>query len=221
MDFNISEFTERLRELMYNHFPALVDRGRNPSGSFKHGNYNEQIKDVAFKRNPTITADENTLIFDIGNEYAEEHYPYYHILEDSPYIRKRYQGTEKTKGSQAKVEKLSERNYSFPTWNGKTFTQEYKRNVRGQRNRIGKVSHWATDYAGNKIFINRDSSSYLNEHYQYIEKMLNGIVLDQLALEFNLKRARTENTGLAEELAMEWGEEVEVVLNAFGLTEED
>ena len=34
------------------------------------------------------------LIFDIGNEYAEREYPYYHILEDAPVIRKKGKGTE-------------------------------------------------------------------------------------------------------------------------------
>lgn len=215
MEFTISSFTERLREMMYNHFPSLIDRGRNPNGSFKHGEYNEQIKDVAFKNNQTIMVDENQYTFDIGNEYAEEHYPYYHILEDAPYIRKRNQGTAKTRGSQAKVEKLGDRNYSFPTWNGKTFTQEYRRNVRGKRNRLSQVSHWVTDYKGDKVFINRESNSYLNEHYQYIERMFNDIILDAIALEFGLKRARTEKTGLEEELAMEWGEDVSTVLDIF------
>lgn len=215
MEFTISDFAKRLREMMYAQFPSLPDRGRNANGSFKHGQYNQQIKDVAFKNNPTIMVNESEYTFDIGNEYAEEHYPYYHILEDAPYIRKRNRGTAKTRGSQAKVEKLSDRNYSFPTWNGKTFTQEYRRNVRGKRNRIGKVSHWATDYNGNKFFINRESNSYLNEHYQYIERMFNDIILDALALEFGLKRARTEITGLEEELAMEWGEDVSTVLDIF------
>lgn len=205
---------------MYLRFPNLKERGFNPNGSHKHGDYNEEIRDVAFKNNPTIMVSENEYTFDIGNEYSEEHYPYYHILEDAPYIRKRNQATAKTRGSQAKVEKLGDRNYSFPTWNGKTFTQEYRRNVRGKRSRLGKVSHWTTDYNGDKIFINRESNSYLNEHYQYIEKMLNNTILDQVALEFGLKRGRTENTGLEEELAMEWGEDVSTILDIFRSFEE-
>ena len=220
MEFNLRSFVARLRNLMYDHFPNLKDRGRNPNGTFKHGQYNEQIRDVAFKNNPTISSMENQYTFDIGNEYSEEHYPYYHILEDAPYIRKRDRGTSKTRGSQAKVEKLADRNYSFPTWNGKTFTQEYRKNIRGKRNRIGKVSHWATDYNGEKIFINRESNSYLNEHYQYVERMLNDSILDTLAFEFNLKRARTEITGLEEELAMEWGESVSTILDIFNSFED-
>ena len=215
MDFVLGSFVDRLRELMYNRFPYLPDRGRNPNGTFKHGQYNEQIRDVAFKNNPTYSLSPNQFSFDIGNEYSEEHYPYYHILEDSPYIRKRDRGTRKTRGSQAKVEKLADRNYSFPTWNGKTFVQEYRKNIRGQRNRLGKVSRWSTDNNGEKIFINRESNSYLNEYYQYIERMLNDSILDTLAFEFNLKRARTEITGLEEELAMEWGESVSTILDIF------
>ena len=88
MDFVLGSFVDRLRELMYNRFPYLPDRGKNPNGTFKHGQYNEQIRDVAFKNNPTISLSPNQFSFDIGNEYSEEHYPYYHILEDAPYIRK-------------------------------------------------------------------------------------------------------------------------------------
>ena len=214
-EFNITSFVVSLRERMYNHFPNLKDRGRNPNGSFKHGQYNEEIRNVAFKNNPTIIVDENTQSFDIGNEYSEEHYPYYHILEDAPYIRKRDRSTAKTRGSQAKVESLKDRNYSFPTWNGKTFTQEYRRNVRGKRNRIDKVSHWITDSSGNKKFINREADSYLNEHYQYIERMLNEHIIDEIAVEFGLKPLRVQKTGLEEELAMEWGEDVSTILDIF------
>lgn len=199
---------------MYNRFPNLKERGFNNNGSHKHGQYSEEIRDVAFKNNITVMVNEDQYTFDIGNEYAEEHYPYYHILEDSPYIRKRNRGTAKTRGSQAKVEKLSERNYNFPQWNGKTFVYEYRRNVRGKRNRTDKVSHWITNNKGEKEFINRESNSYLNEHYQYIEKMLD-IITQELATEFGLKLKRVEKTGLEEELAMEWGESVETVMDIF------
>lgn len=201
-EFNIVSFTERLREMMYNYFPFLPKRGVNASGTPKHKDYNEEIRNVAFKNNPTIMVDENQYTFEIGNEYSEEHYPYYHILQNTPYIRKRNKGTKKTRGSQANVE-VGKRDYEFVTWNGKTFTKEYTRNVRGKRQRINKVSHWATDYKGNRIFINRESNSYLNEHYNFINKMLNDIILDNLAIEFNLKKGRTVNEGLGEE----WGEQ--------------
>ena len=218
-EFEITSFTQSLRDMMYNLFPNLKDRGRNPNGSFKHGGtftppYNEEIRDVAFKNNPTIKVTENQFTFDIGNEYAEEHYPYYHILEDAPYIHKRYKGTDKSKGSQAKVEKKADRNYSFPMWNGKTFVKEYQKNVRGSRNRIDKVSHYITNSRGQKEFVNRGATEYLNEHYQYIEKMLNTIV-PNIAAEYNLKKARVEKTGLEEELAMEWGVDVPTIMDIF------
>lgn len=213
-EFTITLFTQTLRDKMYNRFPNLKGRGFNNNGSPKHGQYNEEIRDVAFKRNQTIIASENEYTFDIGNEYAEEHYPYYHILEDSPYIRKRDRGTTKTRGSQAKVEKLGERNYSFPQWNGKTFVYEYRRNIRGSRNRLDKVSHWTINSKGEREFINRESNSYENVHYQYIERMLE-IITKELANEFDMKLARVEKTGLEEELAMEWGESVDTIMDIF------
>lgn len=220
IEYNIYNFTQRLRQLMYDRFPNLKDRGKNASGSFKHGMYNEEIRDVAFMRNPTMTVTENQLTFDIGNAYAEQYYPYYHILQDSPYIRKRNQSTAKTRGSQAKVEKLSARDYNIIQWNGKSFTREYARNVRGKRNRIGNVSHWATDSQGNEIFINRESETYLNEHYQYIEKMLDMCVTD-LAIEFNMKALRVKHTGLEEDLANQWGTTPNNILDIFQSFEED
>ena len=213
MEFELATFTQTLRDKMYNMFPRLPGRGFNPNGKPKHGQYNEEIRDVAFKNNQTIQVNDDQFTFDIGNEYSETHYPYYHILEDAPYIRKRNKGSEKTRGSQAKVEK-GKRDYGVIKWNGKTFSKEYRKNVRGKRNRIGKVSHWATDYNGNSIFINRDSKEYLNEHYQYIEKMLD-IITIELASEFNLKTARVQKTGLEEDLAEQWGVDSSTILDIF------
>jgi len=199
MEFELNDFTKRLRELMYDRFPNLPNRGINPSGTPKHGQHNEEIRNVAFKNNPTYMLDENSNGFEIGNEFSEEYYPYYHILEDAPYIRKRDKSTKKTRGSQASVEKLGERDYNIISFNGKTYSREYARNVRGARNRTSKVSHWGVDASGKKVWINRESNSYLNEHYHYIENMLNGGILDQLAIEYGLKRKRTQNTNLQED----------------------
>lgn len=199
MEYTIGSFTKRLRELMYDNFPKLEGRGFNPGGTPKHKEHNEMIRDIAFKNNPTFMIDEETNAFEIGNEYAEEYYPYYHILEDSPYIRKRDKATTKTKGSQAKVEKRSQRDYNIISFNGKTFSREYSRNVRGKRNRLDKVSHWATSSDGELVWLNRESNSYLNTHYHYIEKMMNEVIIDQLAFDFNLKVRRTQITSLQED----------------------
>lgn len=198
MEYSIGSFTTLLRQLMYDRFP----RENQIINLLKHKKRPLHIRDVAFNDNPTIYSD-NEAIFDIGNERAEREYPYYHILEDAPIIRKRGKSTAKTRGSQATIEDLGKRDYGRVKWNGKTFSKEYARNVRGSRNRRASVSHWATDYMGNDIFINREANAYENVHYKYIEKMLNGGILDELATTFGLTRKRTVDTGLGEEYAMQ------------------
>lgn len=193
-EFSLDLFTTRLRDVIYNAFPYE----REELNLKKHEDRPGHIRDVAFKNNETIRLDENTLVFEIGNTYAEERYPYYHILQDAPYIRKRGKATSKTRGSQARIEYLGARDYNAITWNGKTYSREYQRNVRGKRSRLSNVSHWATDYNGNKYFINRDANSYLNVHYKYIENIMN-FNLMYLAIEFGLKQKRTEITGLEED----------------------
>ena len=143
------------------------------------------------------------MIFDFGSESLENSHPYYHILQQAPYIRKRGKGSDKSKGSQAKVEDVGKRDYERISWNGKTFTKEYSKNIRGSRNRITKVSHWTEDYSGKRVFVNRDSNEYQNIHYKYIDNILNTSVVDLIAMEFNLKRGRTMNGGLEEELSLQ------------------
>lgn len=194
MEYTIANFTDRLRALMYARFPYENDA----INLQKHKKRPKHIRDIAFMENQVFFSQDQA-IFEIGNETSEREYPYYHILEQAPAIRKRGRGTTKTKGSQAKVENVGHRDYERVEWNGKTFTKEYSRNVRGSRNRLGKVSHWATDYGGNRYFVNREANAYENVHYKYIEKMLNNGILDTLASDFNMRRARTIDTGLAEE----------------------
>lgn len=208
MEFDITSFTKRIRELMYEQFP-FENEDINQK---KHAKRPEHIKDVAFKNNETMRLDDNTLVFEIGNPYAEEKYPYYHILEDAPAIRKRDRGTARTKGSQDKVAVAGgKRDYGRIDFNGKTFSKEYSRNVRGERNRRSNVSRWARDYMGRDYYINRDANAYENVHYQYIEKMLNTNILDTVALEFGLKRGRTQSTGLGEEYQAQQDEENQLV----------
>lgn len=196
MEFEIKAFTERLRELMYNSyiFPYEGDALKR----MKHKKTPLHIRDVAFRDNPT-TFGTDTNVFEIGNEKAERTYPYYHILEDAPVIRKRERGTKKTKGSQATITDLGKRDYGMVSWNGKTFSKEYARNVRGSRNRKNNVSRYMTDYNGTRWFINRQANAYENTHYHYIENMLNSGILDTIANEFGLIRKRTIDTGLKEE----------------------
>lgn len=194
MDYNILEFVDRLRTRMYYRFPIET----NITNLLKHKNRPRHIRDVAFMENGIQVLSDNMVVFEIGNEVAERDYPYYHILEDAPVIRKRGRGTEKTKGSQALVSDMSKRDYAIVNFNGKTFSKEYERNVRGARNSIVNRS---TRFV-NGVKINQNASSYQNVHYKYIEKMLN-VINPLLAEEFNMKLGRTQSSGLAEEFVMD------------------
>lgn len=216
MEYTLKAFVDRLKELMYDRFPYENDE----INRVKHGDRQGHIRDIALGNND-ISFGEDIAIFNIGNQFAEERYPYYHILQDAPYIRKKGRGTNKTKGSQAKVEVVGNRDYNIVSWKGKTFTKEYSRNVRGSRNRLSKVSHWGHDYMGRDVFINREANSYLNVHYNYIDNMLNmspyGIA-DTLASEFNMKKMRVVDTGLGEDYqAQEHGtyENIIDIINSF------
>lgn len=194
MEYNINDFVDRLRTRMYSLFPFEKDI----VNVVKHPNRVKHIRDVAFKDNEIQYVGDNMLVFDIGNDYAEKYYPYYHILEDAPVIRKKGKGTDKSKGSQANITNLSARDYGIVSFNGKTFSKEYSKNVRVARRKvIDNSSHIV-----NGVRVNRNSDTYQNRHYHYIENMLSAIN-PLLAEEFNMKLARTQSSGLAEEYIMD------------------
>lgn len=214
MEYTIGSFVNKLKEYFTNSplFPVYDE-----TNSFKQLHNIEGQKDSSKhpKRNPTHLKEatekcfekttihiENIVSFDLGSEEMEKNYPHYHILEDSPAIRKRGYGTQKTKGSQSMITNVSQRDYGKVRWNGKTFSKEYSRNVRGSRNRISSIDHW-TIINGTAKRINRDSNSYNNIHYNYIENILNLDVVDKLALEFGMTLGRTQSTGLEEEYKMQ------------------
>lgn len=211
-EFNITTFSKSLYDLFLNSsfFPKMEndyisswgisqsDRQKHPKREPLH------LQDMARKciEQTFQNVDENIITFDYGNEEMELSHPYYHILENTPYIRKSYRSTEKSHGSQAKIEDARKRNYENISWNGKTFTKEYRRNVRGSRKRIDKVSHWA--YGDNfKVYVNREANSYLNEHYQYIETIINSIVY-MLGEENGARFVGKSNDGLLEDYFSEF-----------------
>ena len=215
MEYNITLFTDKLKEYFtesplfpYMYSEYLSGWGVMQDSAKKHPKRNPpHLKDMTKMclEQTTTFVDENIVVFDFGNEKMETYYPYYHILQDAPVIRKKNQGTTKTKGSQANVKDLGKRNYGITSWNGKTFTKEYTRNVRGSRNRFDKISHW-TIVNGNKTWVNRDSGAYNNVHYHYIDNILDQDVVFKLASVFGLKTFRKKNGGLAEEYMSEMGE---------------
>ena len=201
-EFSVDAFTNRLIQLMYDKFPLDTDAEMR-----KHGR-TEHLRDAVFNVNDgvfdtIVTQNMESRSFEIGSPILEAKRPAYHILESAPTIRKRGRGSEKTKGSQENITNPMERDYERVSFNGKTYSKEYSRNVRGQR--MSK----ATDYRYKGAFVqngkvkytvaNANSNSYVNVHYQYIEKMLNGSIVDQLASEFGLKKQRVQSTGLEEE----------------------
>lgn len=185
--------------------------------SSKHSNRNPTHLKDATKQclNSTTVSSENTITFDYGNEELERNYPHYHILEDAYSIRKRGRATTKTKGTQDMIKEKEKRDYNYVYWNGKIFTKEYSRNVRGARNRLNTISHWSI-VDGQGRWLNESSRSYLNVHYKYIEHILNEDVVQKLCMEFGLKVKRISDTGLVEEFANQEGTSVEKVLEVFG-----
>ena len=142
--------------------------------------------------------------FEIGNSYAEEKAPYYHILEDAEVIHKSNRGTKQSKGSQADIMPLGQRNYGFKKVRKADkegvvhdiWENEYRKNVRGSRSRVGK----ATDYRymgelkinGKTLYTvrNQNAPYYVNRHYHYIENSLDNIIVSEVANKFGLKIKR-------------------------------
>lgn len=199
MEFSINGFADTLREVIYDNFPYGVER--NPSGSLKHPNAPEHIRDVAFMRLPVVYQ-QDSVLFDIGSDFAEERYPYYHILEDSQVIHIRNKATKSSKGSQDKISNKRARDYGRVNWNGKTFTQEYKKNVRGSRSKIGSARQYYVDSNGVVYRINEKANTYVNRHYKYIEKCIE-IAIPILSANYGLKPMRVKNEGLSEEYSLQ------------------
>lgn len=214
MEFSVDAFLNSLVSYMAVAFPYMEDeekdRAKHPKREPLH------LKDAIFN-DLQVAHSLNSATFDIGNERLERTHPYYHILENSQVIRKAHRSTEKSRGSQAKVQDVGKRDYERVNWNGKTYSKEYSRNVRGSRSLLDKASHWTVDTSGKLSFANRDANYYANIHYHYIEKMLEGGILDMLAADFGLKKMRKQDSGLAEEFALQENNELNLVdiLNSF------
>ena len=217
-EFDLLSFVFKLKEFFANskNFPYMANEYTkgwvNQNSSQKHPNRSPaHLRDEAktcMARTQVIA--ENTITFDYGDENMEKNYPHYHILQQAPVIRKKGKATKKTRGSQANVKDISKRDYEIVSWNGKTFTKEYQRNVRGSRNRLENVSHWKDD-----VFQNSTANSYANIHYKYIDNILDNEVVPKLASEFNLKAMRKQDSGLAEELAMQLNTNESTILDIF------
>lgn len=177
---DLKSFTETLRNMMYERFPYEDDALTMK----KHKNRSRHIKDIAFMNLPYFV-NENTASFDIGSYIAESKYPYYHILQDAPVIRKRGRGTDKTRGSQRLVGNKALRDYNKVSFNGKTYTREYEKNIRGKRASV--LTNTILKSGGN---------SYFNIHYKYIDNILD-VVVPQVAIMYGGIYVGKHGTSLA------------------------
>lgn len=214
MDFNIDDFVTRIREVLYDNFPFENEE----INKLKHSNRLGHIRDVAFKNNETQIPNPDMRVFDIGNNFSEEKYPYYHILQDSEVIHIRGKGTKKSKGSQEKITNAQARDYGRVEWNGKTYTKEYARNVRGARSRSGKARKYVVDSNGVVYKINETSNTYVNIHYKYIDRILDSTI-GIIAREYGLTPKRKQLTSLEDEYNMQTQEENDIlsILDSFNM----
>lgn len=183
-EFSLSNFANDIRQNIYDNFPYESDEIK----AIKHAKTPLHIRDIALG----LTYMSNgQMIFEIGNDYAEEYYQYYHILEDAEVIKKKGRGTKLSRGSQAEITKLSDRDYGRISFNGKTFSREYQKNVRGARSRVEKATYNIVGSDGRVYKVNKDANYYKNIHFHYIERILNN-TLPWIAQANGVRMGRTE-----------------------------
>ena len=200
MEYYIEDFVNSIKQALYDNFPNMEGEYPNNNGymqtrSAKHPNTPMPVRDVALGINKIEKINDNMYYFEIGNDFAERKYPYYHILEDSPVIRKRGRATNKSGGSQMEIVLMSNRDFNIVSWNGKTFTKEYSRNVRGKRNHVINKS---TRYIAGGEKINLEARTYENKHYHYIERTLD-TNLPFIAETYGLRPMRVGDSGLGDD----------------------
>lgn len=206
MDFNIDSFTARLMELLKDNAPYESDELNNSKHQNRKGRH---LKDLFDKDKQTITMNLDMRTFDVGSQMDEALLPQYHILQQAEVIKKRGRGTKTSKGSQDEIDNKLDRDYERVKWNGKTYSKEYSKNVRGERSKARKLLEPKLRYVGGKYIEDMRgglSSIYINIHYKYIDRILDAVV-PYLAQEFNLRAMRKEDSGLQEEYDLQKSEE--------------
>ena len=200
MEYDIDLFTNRIREVLRDNFPRESDelnRSKHPKRNGKH------LSDLLNDNNSLITKNIDSRMFDLGSPMAEALMPHYHILQNSEVIRKRDRATKTSMGSQGKQENKLIRDYEAVKWNGKTFSKEYTKNVRGERSKARKILEPKLRYNGQYYEDKRGvSNSYVNIHFRYIDRILDA-TLPYIAQEFGLRAMRKKTNGLQEEYEMQ------------------
>lgn len=195
MDYNINDFTNAIKDVLYENFPLMRGLYNGQTDEEKHPKAPLHVRDVALKNNFVNMINENMVCFEIGNNYSENNYPYYHILENAPVIRKRGESTKESRGSQNYVRNRADRDYEIVNFNGKTFSKEYRKNVRGKRREIIDKS---TRFIVGHEKINEEARTYENIYYRFIERTLDATIAF-VAENFGLRVQRVYSNGLKDE----------------------
>ncbi len=161
-------------------FPFSDRRNYPPNKQFK-----PHMKNVALKNNPIIVLSPEIQVFELGNEYAEENAPQYHILEDAKIIKS--PGTTQSRGTQRKITNVRKRDYGkityLKTGNAVKVGQEYRTAFKGRSN-IWGVN---TTLALKRFNARNEKRNYrYNIHFGYIERILEEIT-PLIAQQFNAR----------------------------------
>jgi len=143
------------------------------------------MRDIALIENQIIAVGDNAYYFEIGNENAQAKAPQYAILENAKVIRRPYKGTNKSKGSQAKIADKGKRDYNVHIWRERTQSkgelfgsfeniQEYRQNI--DRNYYGRADKAREQIERMKYHYVYNRNWRPNLHWQYIERILNQLV---------------------------------------------
>lgn len=205
--FDLGKFGKALQEYIANAIPFPTNNEQLDANKHKNRNprhLQQQVRNEFMNNYEMISL--NQQAFNLGSEKLEVIYPHYHILEDSEVIHKKGEGTTTSRGSMANVNR-KERDYGVLVSRtnkntGKTsLYQEYRKNVRGKRSGIKYATYKVVDDNGvvseyKKAVGTKSSTTYINEHYHYIEKNLDTIIIPEIKALFGLKQKRTQITSL-------------------------
>lgn len=205
MEFDIDSFLNSIFQNLYENVPYESPQNYADKHSNRQGG---RLRDLFDLRKQTITRNIDTRTVDVGGPMAEAKMPHYHILQQAEVIKKKGKGTKTSKGSQDSVANVMLRDYEKVSFNGKTYSKEYSKNVRGQRSKANKIIEPKLRYTNGEYKSASKSNSYVNIYYQYIDRILDA-VMPFIASDYGLKMRRKLDTGLQEEYDLQTQSEID------------
>lgn len=206
-DFDIKSFGKSLQEYIANAIPYPYADEKKDAKKHKDRNpphLQDQVRNEFMNNYEMI--DTSKYSFDLGSEKLETIYPHYHILEDNEVIHKANMGTTQSKGSQSNLPK-GQRDYGVivarvnKNKGTTSYSQEYRKNVRGKRSAIRYDTFKVSDDNGvvteyKKAVGTKSSTTYINVHYHYIERNLDTIIISELCTMYGLKKKSRSTSDL-------------------------